>query len=88
MYLPYFMRLCLAFKYPFSSQIAAWAGSTKNAYLELVYMFNLFSFPNSKALVRAIHSASCAEVRVVKLGPLLFYVRRQWHIQHSISLLS
>lgn len=56
------MWLCLAFKYPFSFQIAAWTCSTKDAYLELVYMSSLFSFPNSKAHVRAFNSASCAEV--------------------------
>lgn len=54
---------CMAFKNPFSFQIAAWASSTKNAYLELIYMFSLFSVPNSKVLVRAINSASCAEVK-------------------------
>lgn len=56
------MWLCLAFKYLFSSQIASLEGSTKNAYLELAYMFSLFSFPNSKALVKPINSASYAEV--------------------------
>lgn len=56
------MWLCLAFNYPFSFEIATWASSTKNAPLELVYISSFFSFPNSKALVRAITSASCAEV--------------------------
>ena len=45
-----------------SFQIVACACSTRKAYLESVYMATLFSFPSSKAQVRATSSDNWAEV--------------------------
>ena len=63
---PYFIGEFLAFRSHLSFQIAEWACKTKKAYFESVYIFTIFPSPRVKARVRAISSASWAEVLVGK----------------------